>query len=80
MDNCTFYHNFYHFRFPAHQELAKGVRKYTDSTSSRRDEIEKEQKEILIDSDDPIELARQRAMDEFKDDNKRGWGNRYNRS
>ncbi|XP_068626678.1 immunoglobulin-binding protein 1 [Battus philenor] len=44
------------------------------------DEAEQIQKERLIEEDDPEELARQRNMDEYKDDHRRGWGNRYNRS
>lgn len=41
------------------------------------EEIEKEQK---IDADDPELLERLRAMDEYKDTHRRGWGNRANRS
>ncbi|CAH2049892.1 unnamed protein product, partial [Iphiclides podalirius] len=44
------------------------------------DEAEEIRKERLIEEDDPEELARQRNMDEYKDDHRRGWGNRYNRS
>lgn len=44
------------------------------------DEAEKIQKEHLEDDDDPEELQRKRNMDEYKDDHRRGWGNRYNRS
>lgn len=38
------------------------------------------QKELLEEIDDEEMLARQRQMDEYKDDHRRGWGNRYNRS
>uniref|UniRef100_A0A182U685 Immunoglobulin-binding protein 1 n=1 Tax=Anopheles melas TaxID=34690 RepID=A0A182U685_9DIPT len=41
---------------------------------------EDEQQEQLIERDDEEYLARQRAKDEFKDEHRRGEGNRYNRS
>lgn len=41
---------------------------------------EDEENETQIENDDPEKLARQRAMDEYKDDHRRGWGNRANRS
>ncbi|XP_037968662.2 immunoglobulin-binding protein 1b [Plutella xylostella] len=44
------------------------------------DEAEKIRKEQLVETEDPEEIARQRNMDEFKDDHRRGWGNRHNRS
>ncbi|XP_018336513.1 immunoglobulin-binding protein 1 [Agrilus planipennis] len=47
------------------------------SLNDEGDEIEKENK---IENDDEETLARARAMDEFKDDHRRGWGNRMNRS
>jgi immunoglobulin-binding protein 1 len=37
------------------------------------------QKEAKEENDDPEELARKRNMDEYKDDHKRGEGNRHNR-
>lgn len=37
-------------------------------------------KEKNIEEDNPEELERVRAMDEYKDDHRRGWGNRHNRS
>lgn len=43
-------------------------------------EKDKEEKERLEDAHDEEELRRQREWDEFKDENKRGSGNRYNRS
>lgn len=72
---------FYFFnRFPAHRDLHQEVRVLKEADNSSKEEIEKEQQEILVEQDDPDEIARQRAMDDFKDENKRGWGNRYNRS
>ncbi|KAL0851588.1 hypothetical protein ABMA28_007370 [Loxostege sticticalis] len=50
------------------------------STETDGDEAEKIHKERLVEEDDPEELARQRSMDEYKDDHRRGWGNRHNRS
>jgi hypothetical protein len=38
------------------------------------------QQEALQEQDDPETLARQRAMDEYKDEHRRGEGNRFNRS
>ncbi|XP_074107327.1 immunoglobulin binding protein Tap42 [Cotesia typhae] len=38
------------------------------------------EKEQLVEKDDEDHLQRMRAMDEYKDTHKRGWGNRYNRS
>ena len=48
-------------------------------TESQKQE-EKAEKDLLEDRDDEAELRKQREWDEFKDDNKRGAGNRYNRS
>ncbi|KAM3960928.1 immunoglobulin binding protein Tap42 [Aphomia sociella] len=44
------------------------------------DDAENIQKERLEEDDDPEELERKRNMDEYKDEHRRGWGNRYNRS
>jgi immunoglobulin-binding protein 1 len=41
---------------------------------------DKAEKERLEDENDEDELRKQREWDEFKDDHKRGEGNRYNRS
>ncbi|KAJ8735237.1 hypothetical protein PYW07_006857 [Mythimna separata] len=50
------------------------------STENDADEEEKIRKERLVEEDDPEERARQNNMDEYKDEHRRGWGNRYNRS
>lgn len=54
---------------------------------NRTDEMDKEleeqdavQKEEQVERDDPEYLERARAMDDWKDDHRRGYGNRYNRS
>ncbi|CAK1601593.1 unnamed protein product [Parnassius mnemosyne] len=51
-----------------------------ENAEADADEADKVKKERLIEEDDPEELARQRNMDEYKDDHRRGWGNRHNRS
>lgn len=45
-----------------------------------KEELENEIKEQQIENEDPEYLERARNMDEFKDDHRRGYGNRYNRS
>ncbi|XP_020287631.1 immunoglobulin-binding protein 1b [Pseudomyrmex gracilis] len=45
--------------------------------NDEKDDISKEEKE---ETDDPEYLERARAMDEYKDTHRRGWGNRANRS
>ncbi|EFA03604.1 immunoglobulin-binding protein 1 [Tribolium castaneum] len=44
------------------------------------EEKEAEEKEKIVESDDPEYIERMRRMDEFKDEHRRGWGNRANRS
>lgn len=44
------------------------------------DEQEEIKKEELVEEDDPGTLHQLRAMDEYKDTHRRGWGNRANRS
>uniref|UniRef100_A0A2M3Z9C3 Putative immunoglobulin-binding protein 1 n=1 Tax=Anopheles braziliensis TaxID=58242 RepID=A0A2M3Z9C3_9DIPT len=53
-------------------------RVYQDNAAELDKEQEEEEK--LIERDDAEYLARQRAKDEFKDEHRRGEGNRYNRS
>lgn len=48
--------------------------------SGEDDEREAEEKEEKLESDDPELLERMRQMDEYKDEHRRGWGNRMNRS
>lgn len=63
----------------------KEMQKYT--LQGRTEEEEKEldeqddvEKETKIETDDPEYLERARAKDDYKDDHRRGEGNRYNRS
>lgn len=48
--------------------------------SGEDEEREAEEKEKKLEEDDPELLERMRQMDEFKDEHRRGWGNRMNRS
>lgn len=52
----------------------------TPEVEQAQKEMEDEEKEKRTEEDNPMDLARQRAMDDFKDDHKRGYGNTYNRS
>jgi len=45
-----------------------------------QEEAEAVARERLEEGDDEGNIERQRAMDEYKDDHRRGWGNRFNRS
>ncbi|CAH0557506.1 unnamed protein product [Brassicogethes aeneus] len=44
------------------------------------EESDQAREESLVEEDDDENLARMRAKDEFKDEHRRGWGNRMNRS
>lgn len=50
------------------------------ANKSINEESEDVEKEKNIEDDDPETLERMRQMDEFKDEHRRGWGNRMNRS
>ncbi|CAF4950127.1 unnamed protein product [Pieris macdunnoughi] len=63
--------------FPAASNIPH---KTIQNTETDGDETEQIKKEQLVEDEDPEELARQRSMDEYKDDHRRGWGNRHNRS
>lgn len=41
---------------------------------------EDEEKEIKVENDDPEHLQQKRNLDDYKDDHRRGYGNRHNRS
>jgi immunoglobulin-binding protein 1 len=47
---------------------------------NRVSEEEEAEKEMKVERDDPTLLKEARDWDEFKDDHRRGWGNRMNRS
>lgn len=48
--------------------------------SAQKEEEQDIEQELKLDVDDDYELARARAKDDYKDDHRRGEGNRYNRS
>lgn len=48
--------------------------------SANNEDNEAVLKEEMEKKDDPEYLKRARAMDEYKDTHRRGWGNRANRS
>lgn len=51
-----------------------------DMSANEQDDIEAVEKEERVERDDSEFLARARAMDDYKDTHRRGWGNRANRS
>ncbi|CAK1544380.1 unnamed protein product [Leptosia nina] len=63
--------------FPAASNIPHTTIQNTELNADEAEEVRKEEEE---EDDDPEELARKRNMDEYKDDHRRGWGNRYNRS
>ena len=70
--------------FPAPQEKSKSnslMDKAAQSGESAKmkEEQEEAEKEDKEDRDDPNELARKRDWDEYKDDHRRGEGNRHNK-
>lgn len=52
----------------------------SDNNENNQEDKEDIQKEEKIEKDDPQLLEQTRAMDEYKDMHRRGWGNRANRS
>lgn len=71
-----------HFSWPSpaqqHQTNSKCLQDLANS--QERDNEEDVKKEEMIEADDPETLRQLRAMDEYKDTHRRGWGNRANRS
>jgi immunoglobulin-binding protein 1 len=62
-----------------HQEPKGPVQIGGGVTDTQKDE-EKAQKDLLEDRHDEEQLRKEREWDEFKDEHKRGSGNRFNRS
>ena len=62
------------------QVNAKCLQDVAKSDSNSQEDIEDEEKEIKTEQDDADFINRARAMDEYKDTHRRGWGNRANRS
>jgi len=52
----------------------------TKGNPNRVSEDEEAEREMKIERDDPKLLQETRDFDEYKDDHRRGWGNRMNRS
>lgn len=78
---------FYHQRVadgifpdPTKKSTVKARQDMTDDEVAELDEQEEVAIEEAIEQDDEYQRARQAAMDEFKDNVRRGDGNRYNRS
>lgn len=72
----------YFFSFP--DAATVKARSLQDMTRSANAEAiadqEAAEQEQRVDEDDENTLAQKRALDEYKDTHRRGWGNRYNRS
>lgn len=69
------------FPDPSKQPAGMSLLERTMAGVSREDmEQEAAEKEAKEESDDPELLERMRQMDEYKDEHRRGWGNRMNRS
>ncbi|XP_043787084.1 immunoglobulin-binding protein 1 [Apis laboriosa] len=64
---------------PSHQATSKCLQDLANN-QGKKDEEEDIKKEEMIETDDPEILKQLRAMDEYKDTHRRGWGNRANRS
>lgn len=58
----------------------KSLQNMAANDSPAQEDPEDLKKEEDVEKDDEEYLARTRAMDEYKDNHRRGWGNRYNRS
>ncbi|TRY72745.1 hypothetical protein TCAL_00181 [Tigriopus californicus] len=68
--------------FPDPKEVKKQQNSLQDKTNAdikAEEEEEERVKEEKEEQDDPEELARKRYMDDYKDEHKRGEGNRYNK-
>lgn len=67
--------------FPdASKQQDNSLQSQYNRNEAETDEKEKEEKDALEDQDDETLLQRNRAMDDWKDEHRRGEGNRYNRS
>lgn len=66
--------------FPSAEQVAKNAKGKSEIDEDAEQAKEEEEKEMKIENDDDEYLQRARNMDEYKDDHRRGYGNRYNRS
>lgn len=62
-----------------HQENSKCLQNLAN-TGANDNEQEDIKREGLVETDDPETLRQSRAMDDYKETHRRGWGNRANRS
>lgn len=68
------------FPDPDAPKHTSGMNKLTIQDTDDIEEAEDIERELKLDVDDDYELARLRAKDDYKDDHRRGEGNRHNRS
>ena len=65
--------------FPDAKQRAKSLQDQANIDQKAQEEEEEREKEDKEERDDEEELARKRAMDEYKDEHRRGDGNRHNK-
>lgn len=67
--------------FPSEEQVKKNsLQAKVDVDQEAEQAREDEEKELKIENDDPENLQQARNLDEYKDDHRRGYGNRHNRS
>lgn len=67
--------------FPSDEQVKKNAQQAKVEVDQEAEQArEDEEKEMQIEADDPDTLTRARDLDEYKDDHRRGYGNRHNRS
>lgn len=67
--------------FPSDEQVKKNALQARVEVDQEAEQArEEEEKEIKEENDDPLNLEQKRNLDEYKDDHRRGYGNRYNRS
>lgn len=67
--------------FPSDEQVKKNSLQARVEVDQEAEQAkEDEEKEIKEENDDPLQLQQKRNLDEYKDDHRRGYGNRYNRS
>lgn len=67
--------------FPSEEQVKKNsLQSRVEVDQEAEQAREDEEKELKVDGDDPETLQRARNLDEYKDDHRRGYGNRHNRS
>jgi immunoglobulin-binding protein 1 len=68
--------------FPSDEQVAKNksLQGRCEIDQEAEQAKEEEEKELKVENDDPEHLEHARNFDEYKDDHRRGYGNRHNRS